>query len=424
MANEDHTNTIPLSKTTKFIVDNRGKTAPTSNTGIALIATNCVNNKYLYPTKDTNRYVSEETYSTWFRAHPEPGDILLTNKGSQNGAICLVPDPVDFVIAQDMVALRANEEVIDPLYLFAALRSPNVQLQIKNLDVSGVIPHFKKTDFDKLLLPYPDRFSQEGIGKTYFNLCSKIEQNRKMNETLEAMARALFKSWFVDFDPVRAKAEGRDTDLPDRTAALFPDSFEDSEQGEIPLGWEPTCLSKVVEIHDSARIPLSRREREKIPGPYPYYGAASVMDYVGDFLFDGIYVLMGEDGSVINKDGTPVLQYVWGKFWANNHAHVLRGRNGISSEHLLLHLRRCNISAYVNGAVQAKLNQGNLNRIEFILASPEVNEAFDRLIGPLFAGIRENEEQSRTLTKLRDALLPKLISGEIRLKPNGIDVAE
>ena len=142
MANEDHTNTIPLSKTTKFIVDNRGKTAPTSNTGIALIATNCVNNKYLYPTKDTNLYVSEETYSTWFRAHPEPGDILLTNKGSQNGAICLVPDPVDFVIAQDMVALRANEEVIDPLYLFAALRSPNVQLQIKNLDVSGVIPHF------------------------------------------------------------------------------------------------------------------------------------------------------------------------------------------------------------------------------------------------------------------------------------------
>jgi type I restriction enzyme, S subunit len=145
-------NAIPLSKTTKFIVDNRGKTAPTSANGIALIATNCISNESLYPAYESVRYVSQETYSTWFRAHPLPGDILLTLKGSQNGAVCLVPDPVDFVIAQDMVALRADRAVIDPLFLFAALRSPKVQHQIRNLDVSGIIPHFKKSDFDKLLL--------------------------------------------------------------------------------------------------------------------------------------------------------------------------------------------------------------------------------------------------------------------------------
>ena len=139
---------IPLSRTTKFVVDNRGKTAPTDDNGIPLIATNCVNNTNLYPSHENLRYVSQETYDTWFRSHPQPGDILLTLKGSQNGAVCLVPNPVGFVIAQDMVALRIDENIIDPLFLFAALRSPDVQSQIKNLDVSGVIPHLKKSDFD------------------------------------------------------------------------------------------------------------------------------------------------------------------------------------------------------------------------------------------------------------------------------------
>ena len=137
------------------------------------------------------------------------------------------------------------------------------------------------------------------------------------------------------------------------------------------------------------------------------------MDHIDDYLFDGVYILMGEDGSVVNKDGTPVLQYVWGKFWVNNHAHVLQGKNGICSEHVLLHLKGCNITPFVNGAVQPKLNQGNMNRIDFVLPDEPVAIAFSALIAPLFARIRTNEDQSRTLATLRDSLLPKLFSGEI-----------
>lgn len=248
MASKGFAKTIPLSETTKFIVDNRGKTAPTAETGIALIATNCVTNDHLYPLREKVRFVSQETYNTWFRAHPRPGDILLTNKGSQNGAICLVPDPVDFVIAQDMVAIRPNEEVIDPLYLFAALRSPGVQQQIKNLDVSGVIPHFKKTDFDKLLLPYPDRHKQQEIGRIYFGMCWKIELNRRMNDTLERIAGALFKSWFVDFDPVRAKGRRRELNLPESLARLFPNSLQPSDIGDIPVGWTTQPLGQLLQL--------------------------------------------------------------------------------------------------------------------------------------------------------------------------------
>ncbi len=124
---------------------------------------------------------------------------------------------------------------------------------------------------------------------------------------------------------------------------------------------------------------------------------------------------MGEDGSVINEDGTPVTQYVWGKFWVNNHAHVLRGKGGICTEHLLLHLRNTNISAFVTGAVQPKLNQANMNRIEFIMPSSEIAKAFAATVGPLFAKIRSNTDQSRTLAGIRDTLLPKLLPGELAI---------
>ena len=417
MAGELHSNTIPLSNTTKFIVDNRGRTAPTAEFGIPLIATNCISNDQLYPAYEKLRFVSTETYTNWFRSHPLPGDIILTNKGSQNGAICLVPDPVDFVIAQDMVALRADENIIDPLFLFAALRSEDVQREIKNLDVSGVIPHFKKTDFDKLHLPYPKREVQKAIGRIYYDFCVKIELNRRMNATLDAMARALFQSWFVDFDPVRAKLDGREPiGLDPATAALFPAHFDHTAEGVVPTGWRATTLGEAIEISDSKRIPLSGREREARQGKFPYHGAASVMDYVDDYLFDGIYALMGEDGSVINEDGTPVLQYVWGKFWVNNHAHVLRGKNGICTEHLLLHLKCSNIAPFVNGAVQPKLNQGNMNRIPFILPPPAISKAFAVTIAPLYAQIRANTDQSGTFATLRDTLLPKLLSGTLQIK--------
>lgn len=189
--------TIKLSDTVKFIVDNRGKTVPTVDNGVPLIATNCIDNRNLYPIYKKVRYVSQDTYDNWFRSHPKPRDIILTLKGSQNGAVNLVPDNVDFCIAQDMVALRADENKINPLYLFAALRSEEIQKKIKALDVSGVIPHFKKSDFDKLEIPLFSPELQEFIGKTYYYLCRKIDLLHRQNKTLEAITEAIFREWFV-----------------------------------------------------------------------------------------------------------------------------------------------------------------------------------------------------------------------------------
>jgi type I restriction enzyme S subunit len=139
---------VPLPNLLSFIVDNRGKSVPTADAGIPLIATNCIKNDELYPVFEKVRYLTKETYDSWFRAHPKPGDIIFVNKGTP-GRVCLVPDPVNFCIAQDMMAFRVNEEKIYNRYLFAVLRSPQFQAQISNFHVGTMIPHFKKGDLDK-----------------------------------------------------------------------------------------------------------------------------------------------------------------------------------------------------------------------------------------------------------------------------------
>ena len=305
---------------------------------------------------------------------------------------------------------------------------------------------------------------QRRIASVLSCLDDKIEANDTINQTLEQMAQAIFKSWFVDFDPVKAKiaaleaggseedallaamqaisgtslfdadasAAGVEAELarlqseqPEQyaelraTAELFPSAMRDSELGEIPEGWEVSNFGSVSKCFDKHRIPLSRRQREQRQGGIPYYGATSVMDYVDEPIFDGVYLLLGEDGSVLKEDGSPFTQYIWGKSWVNNHAHVLQGTNGVSTEQLYLFIGMQNIAAYVTGAVQLKLNQKNMNSIPFIKAPNDINAMFSEIITPMFGLRRKFIDESSLLSEIRDVLLPKLLSGELSL-PNTV----
>ena len=175
-------------------------------------------------------------------------------------------------------------------------------------------------------------------------------------------------------------------------------------------------MDDAVEIRDHLRVPLNGRQRAQCKGAYRYYGAAGVMDYVDSFLFDGVYVLTGEDGSVVQPNGRPVTQYVWGQFWVNNHAHVLKGKNGFCDEHLYLLLHHQDIAAFVTGAVQPKLSQTNLKAVPIVVPSLTVSAAFAALIQPMFRTLRFNADETLTLAAQRDALLPKLVSGESRVE--------
>ena len=387
---------ISLHDAVKFIVDNRGKTVPTADNGIPLIATNCIKNNGLFPVFEKIRFVSEETYKTWFRSHPEPGDIIFVNKGTP-GRVCLVPNPVNFCIAQDMVALRVDESVIYPKYLFAALRSDYIQNVIENMHVGTLIPHFKKSDFERLMIPVPDEVTQKYIGNLYYDLSMAIELNNKVNKTLEDMAQAIFKSWFVDFEPFKNG------------------EFEESELGLIPKGWRVGVLGDIIDIFDSKRVPLSNRQRSVMEKKYPYYGAATLMDYVDNYIFDGVYVLLGEDGTVMDEKGYPILQYVWGKFWVNNHAHVLKGKGVFSDEYLYILLKNTNVASIVTGAVQLKINQNNLTGLKIMIPPEDVVKQYNDVVKDIFACFRSNADEIKILISLRDTLLPKLMTGEIRV---------
>ena len=174
-------------------------------------------------------------------------------------------------------------------------------------------------------------------------------------------------------------------------------------------------------MFDFKRIPLSKNEREKREKIYPYYGAAALMDYVDNYIFDGIYILMGEDGTVVNDDGYPILQYVWGKFWVNNHAHVIKGKCNIPDEFIYILLRNTNVKTIVTGAVQPKINQQNLKSLKIVLPSDKkMLVEYENIVKRIFEQIRVLADENEKLISIRDTLLPKLMSGEIRVPLSSI----
>jgi type I restriction enzyme S subunit len=354
-----------------------------------------------------------------------PG-IIIGRKGTV-GAVHFSKEPFWPIDTTFYVTEAEHRDLRFTYYLLCSLG-------LDRMNADSAVPGLNRNAAHARRILVPPLPEQRAIAHILGTLDDKIELNRRMNETLEAMAQALFKSWFVDFDPVVVNAIRAGNPIPEKFAAraahyrdnpdalglpddilrLFPARFVDSELGPIPEGWEVKHLADAIEIHDSKRIPLNSRERAARQGPYPYYGATGIVDYVDDYLFDGIYVLVGEDGSVIDEKGHPVTQYVWGQFWVNNHAHVLTG-DGISNEHLYLILKNTNIRAFVTGAVQPKISQKNLKVIPFVHSGENISRVFASQIAEYFRKIRSINEESRTLADLRDTLLPKLISGELRV---------
>ncbi len=419
---------IPFSELLSTVIDNRGRTCPTADRGIPLIATNCIRNELLYPTYDKVRFVSKETYNTWFRGHPLPGDILFVNKATP-GRVCLVPDPVDFCIAQDMVAVRANPKKVYPKYLFAILRSPIVQEKIGQMHVGTLIPHFKKGDFDKLPIPVPSQDEQRIIGDIYFDLSAKIDLNRRMNETLEAIARALFKSWFVDFDPVRAKAEGRDPGLPPHLAALFPDRYEDSELGPIPAGWRVQSFADTVEIIGGGTPKTAVAEYWN--GEIPWFSVVDaptgsevwVVDTEKKVTPQGVEnsstQVLPVGTTIISARGTVGrIALVGAPMAMNQSCYGLRGKVGTNGSFTYFATRELvtTLQQRAHGSVFDTITRDTLAGVLVATPSAALVDAFERMVRAALGRIRAAVLESCTLAALRDALLPKLISGEIRVK--------
>ena len=256
-------------------------------------------------------------------------------------------------------------------------------------------------------MPVPPLSEQLAIAHVLGTLDDKIELNRRMNETLEAMARAFFKSWFVDFDPVRAKVEGRDPDLPKPLADLFPDSFEDSELGEIPKGWEVNKLGDLLELAYGKALKAEDRQ----DGNVPVYGSNGQVGWHDERLVVG-------PGIVVGRKGNPgIATWVATDFFPIDTTFYVVPKAKCRSIEFLFHvLRTHDLASLGADSAVPGLNRNLAYMSDQLLPPARLLEQFGCIASRLSRRVNCGNEEIRSLAVLRDTLLPKLISGELRVK--------
>lgn len=327
------------------------------------------------------------------------GSILLLVRGS--GLFNDIPVAMaskDVAYNQDVKCVIPITDVLSNIFLLYLFKGNKTTLS-NMLEATSI--GAGKFDMDRLFdleINVPPLEEQKAIASILSALDDKIELNLQMNNTLEEMAMALYKHWFVDFGPFQNG------------------NFIETELGKIPEGWEVKRLPEISKNYNTKRKPISTTEREKIQGDFPYYGATKILDYVDHFNFDGEYILLAEDGTVKTENDNPFLQFIEGKFCVSNHAHVLQGNENYSNEFLFLCLSNTNVNSIITGAVQLKINKQNLESLQFITSPINILKTFEELVIPLYIQKRSIYKENLTLTNLRDTLLPKLISGEVRVK--------
>lgn len=288
------------------------------------------------------------------------------------------------ICSTDMWVLNATDKSdIDFIFYFFANQE---LIDLSYSSSSGTrMPRADWKFLSQTLWDIPPLEEQKAIAEVLSSLDDKIDLLHRQNKTLEELAQTLFRQWFIE----EAKDE-----------------------------WEASTLGEVISIFDSKRVPLSKMKRDKLKDGilYPYYGAAKIMDYINDYIFDGEYILMGEDGTVRTDDGYPILQYATGKFWVNNHTHVLQAKEPYSNYFIWSYLLEKNIDEIVTGAVQPKINQTNLKSLDFPKYPLNKVLKFNEQADTLLEKTNQNKQQIKTLENLRDTLLPKLMSGEVRIK--------
>jgi len=334
-------------------------------------------------------------------------DILFVMVGATLGKIGKVSKSIlPALLNQNMWRIRARRDLVDQDFLYYSFKE--CVLEIIGWASGSARGFLRRDDCRSLRISLPTLEEQKEIAHILGTLDDKIELNRKTNETLEAMAKALFKSWFVDFDPVRAKVEGRPTGLPDEISELFPDSFEDSELGEIPRGWSVAALSDIARISTGKR-PESVADFRSSANHIPVYGGAGVMGYTRNALTDGEPILAtGRVGTlgVVNR----VLEKAW---ISDNTLIVNPGKSDfVYVYHFLL---TQDLKSLNRGSTQPLLSQTELKSLPIARPPQSLLSTFCELT-------QHWQERQASLLKddvntkaLLDTLLPKLISGQIRI---------
>lgn len=330
------------------------------------------------------------------------GSIFIAVRGmSLHNEIRIVRSDQPLAFNQDIKAIVPTN--IDSKFLYYALTARKSHL-LSVVESAGHGTGVLPTDrLAGLGIDIPSKAEQHRIASLLASLDDKIELNRRTNETLEAMGRAVFRDWFVDFGPTRAKMEGREPYLALDLWALFPDRLD--EEGK-PEGWRVGKLIDICELKRGYDLPTARRN----PGPYPIVSSSGISGYHDSFMVSNSGVVTGRYGTIGE------VYYINQSFWPLNTSLYVCDFKGNPSRYVVYALRGLDFRKYSDKAAIPGINRNHLHETKVVLAPQSVRTAFQETLEPIWAQQETNHCESHTLTSLRDLLLPKLISGEIRVR--------
>jgi type I restriction enzyme S subunit len=367
------------------------------------------------------RYVEKETYNKWTRrAKLLYGDVVLTRE-APIGEVGLVTDGEGVFLGQRLMQYRANPALLDAKFLLYSFLSPGLQHQFGSHEGSGsVVSHIRVGDCFKFKLSLPPLAVQQQVAQMLGALDDRITLLRETNATLEAIAKALFKSWFVDFDPVRAKMEGRAPEgMDEATAALFPDGLEESELGAVPKGWRRSTVGESF-ILTMGQSPPGDTYNDTGDGLPFYQGRTDFgFRFPTQRVFCSAATRLAEIGDTLVSVRAPVgdVNMAIEKCCIGRGVASVRSPDGHRSFtfYAVRGLGERFKTFDSEGTVFGSINKKDFQSLPVVDPSPEVLDAYESVSHPIDQRIVENEEQLRTLATLRDTLLPRLISGQLRL---------
>ncbi len=409
---------------TEKVIDNRGKTPPLSPYGYELLEVNAILEDRKTPDYSVVRkYVDKDTYRTWFREHLQLKDILLPTVGTIGNLAIL--NESRGAIAQNLIGLRIKTNYANPDYIYYYLKSPTQKERLLNLNIGGVQPSIKVPHFLNLQIALPNLEGQQQIASILSSLDDKIELNRQMNKTLEEIGKALFKRWFVDFE------------FPNDERKPYKSSggeMVESELGMIPKGWKMEKLGKIILKIESGRRP--RGGVDKYSYGVPSIGAGNIdglanydytkEKYIPEDFFNAMKqgvlkhkdILLYKDGAQIGKKTIYRNDFPHAKCCVNEHVFILRSEEQIQN-YLYFWLDLPNITTNIvnlnSNAAQPGINQEEVKSLNVLIPCVDVLNDFDIFAESILNQIYENARENQLLSQIRDSLLPRLMSGKIRV---------
>ncbi|MFA5331343.1 MAG: restriction endonuclease subunit S [Methanoregula sp.] len=368
--------------------------------------------------------VTEEDRQRLSRYSIKKGDIIFSRVGSVDRR-ALVRDAEDgWLFSGRCLRVRPDPEKLDSIFLSYLMGLPTFQEYVRKIAVGATMPSINTEILSGIPICYPPLPTQHAIARILGSLDDKIELNRQMNETLEAMAKAIFQSWFVDFDPVRAKAEGRQpAGMDAATAALFPGEFEEVDGREVPRGWGVEMLSESF-IITMGQSPPGITYNENGEGVPFFQGRTDFgFRYPTVRVYCTVPTRFAEAGDSLVSVRAPVgdINLAQAKCCIGRGVAAVRHKTGSRSFTYYQMLSFKDIFALFEseGTVFGSIAKTDFNSIECITPPKEIVKKFEQIVFPIDQMIENNEQQSRTLAQIRDALLPRLMSGEMQM--NNLD---